>query len=88
MTRAEKRQHVWRLLKENATRSNREIARIAGVSHVAVGTMRKEFEADCETYHPVETYHTPPPVVRLSILLTIRSRTSRRRCRRPAAPRW
>jgi hypothetical protein len=57
MTRAEKRQHVWRLLKENATRSNREIARIAGVSHVAVGTMRKEFEADCETYHPMETYH-------------------------------
>ena|SRR6516162_2623163 len=57
MTRAEKRQHVWRLLKENATRSNREIARIAGVSHVAVGTMRKEFEADSETYQPVETYH-------------------------------
>jgi hypothetical protein len=59
MTRAEKRQHVWQLLKENATRSNREIGRIAGVSHVAVGTMRKKFEAESETYHPpsAETYH-------------------------------
>jgi hypothetical protein len=60
MTRAEKRQHVWRLLKENATRSNREIARIAGVSHVAVGAMRKEFESHSKTCHPasVETHHS------------------------------
>jgi hypothetical protein len=48
MTRAEKREIVLQLLEEDSARSNREIARIAGISHVAVGSIRK-------TYQPVET---------------------------------
>ena len=41
MTRAEKREIVLQLLETDSARSNREIARIAGISHIAVGSIRK-----------------------------------------------
>jgi ParB-like chromosome segregation protein Spo0J len=45
LTGADKRLIVQRLLKLDPSRSNRQIAKLAGVSHVTVGSERKEREA-------------------------------------------
>jgi len=69
LSRAEKRAAVQRLLQEDPTRSNREIARLAGVSHVAVSTMRKEFERAASEQAIAEAKRIDIDTVPLSDLL-------------------
>jgi hypothetical protein len=52
MTRADKRERIRQLLKEDPTRSNREIGQIAGVDHVTDGAVRRDLEVDGEIHQP------------------------------------